>query len=613
MNVRLVDDNMASSNILEFGRRNKKSVRIWILDRLENNDHIAEKHRKIKDKFKDDVILPVDLIHFDQNLHSAITKGFGDWVITKSDQVSMRLIREHNQRSITMTGKKFTIGNITGGYYGSQENNPFFLKFEITKLQASVNSLSTLQQSLSLKVHNKRGDLSKLLEQKHLLEEKTAIMKSLELDVAELTKDLVSMENQIIENSKQEAELRERRQNWSKALEQLNIDGDFSSMRKELDQQIDEWQQILKENLVQLNQNQKLLCQLKEDTWTRTELINQEKGLLDSMGSANTTLINQISAKQSHLQELKSNYSEQLTKKKKVQSEFLRIEKLRNEKENEVSETCSELQRIQENIKDTKEKLVVNRGVMDKIVRLSNELLKKSPEVVQNQEEGTITCKDEYNQTRCATRKLLDKISKLGNQNLAKQYAALYANKKDDLEQFKTKIQLIRNSMQKLSEETSAARIKAKEVNEMTFVAVRKHFSCLFNQFVPTKQADLRKIGEDLEDGVEFYIANHRSDGLLSWKKGLTELSGGQRSLLGLSLILSIAKIRDCAFYLFDEIDSALDEVNTNRIAQVILEVFASRQVICISHHNAFQKQAKQIIQVGKRGHSKISKVILQP
>ncbi len=43
------------------------------------------------------------------------------------------------------------------------------------------------------------------------------------------------------------------------------------------------------------------------------------------------------------------------------------------------------------------------------------------------------------------------------------------------------------------------------------------------------------------------------------WKESLTELSGGQRSLLALSLVLALCKYKPAPIYILDEVDAALD------------------------------------------------------
>lgn len=58
------------------------------------------------------------------------------------------------------------------------------------------------------------------------------------------------------------------------------------------------------------------------------------------------------------------------------------------------------------------------------------------------------------------------------------------------------------------------------------------------------------------------------------WKSNLGELSGGQRSLLALSFILSLLKYKPAPFYILDEVDSALDLSHTENIGAMIAKNF---------------------------------------
>ena len=55
-----------------------------------------------------------------------------------------------------------------------------------------------------------------------------------------------------------------------------------------------------------------------------------------------------------------------------------------------------------------------------------------------------------------------------------------------------------------------------------------------------------------------------------NWKDGLSELSGGQRSLLALSFILALLKFKPAPIYILDEIDAALDLAHTQNIGKMI-------------------------------------------
>src|SRR4051812_41279704 len=67
------------------------------------------------------------------------------------------------------------------------------------------------------------------------------------------------------------------------------------------------------------------------------------------------------------------------------------------------------------------------------------------------------------------------------------------------------------------------------------------------------------------------------------WKDSLSELSGGQRSLLALSLILSLLVFKPAPMYILDEIDAALDLSHTQNIGQMLKTHFPQSQFLIIS------------------------------
>eukprot|EP00873_Tetraselmis_striata_P016930 jgi/Tetstr1/437194/TSEL_002764.t1 len=67
------------------------------------------------------------------------------------------------------------------------------------------------------------------------------------------------------------------------------------------------------------------------------------------------------------------------------------------------------------------------------------------------------------------------------------------------------------------------------------------------------------------------------------WKQSLTELSGGQRSLLALSLVLSLLLFKPAPIYILDEVDSALDLSHTQNIGRMIKTHFPFAQFLVVS------------------------------
>ncbi|KAI4292796.1 structural maintenance of chromosome 2 [Pancytospora philotis] len=83
-----------------------------------------------------------------------------------------------------------------------------------------------------------------------------------------------------------------------------------------------------------------------------------------------------------------------------------------------------------------------------------------------------------------------------------------------------------------------------------------------------------------------------------TWKNSLAELSGGQRSLIALCLIFSMLSYRPAPFYIFDEIDAALDLSYTQGIGQIIRSEFRSAQFIVISLKNTMYENANKVFRV---------------
>ncbi|KAM0681414.1 Structural maintenance of chromosomes protein 2 [Glugoides intestinalis] len=95
-----------------------------------------------------------------------------------------------------------------------------------------------------------------------------------------------------------------------------------------------------------------------------------------------------------------------------------------------------------------------------------------------------------------------------------------------------------------------------------------------------------------------------------TWKNSLQELSGGQKSLIALCLIFSMLTFKPAPFYIFDEIDAALDLNYTQAIGEIIQKEFHGAQFIVISLKNNMFDNANKIFQVFMQDHkSKIMQI----
>jgi len=120
---------------------------------------------------------------------------------------------------------------------------------------------------------------------------------------------------------------------------------------------------------------------------------------------------------------------------------------------------------------------------------------------------------------------------------------------------------------------------KKNEALVTTYKKVKTDFATIFSAFLPTLSATLEPPeGMTLMDGLEMKVA---TGGVT--QDSLQILSGGQKSLLALALILALLMFKPAPMYILDEVDSALDLSHTENIGQMLKTHFPQSQFIVVS------------------------------
>ena len=87
----------------------------------------------------------------------------------------------------------------------------------------------------------------------------------------------------------------------------------------------------------------------------------------------------------------------------------------------------------------------------------------------------------------------------------------------------------------------------------------------------------------------------------------VTSLSGGEQTLIALSLIFAIQEYRPYSFYIFDEIDAALDKRNSERLALLLKKHMKAGQYLMITHNDALISESTTLYGVSmQEGISKV-------
>ena len=114
-----------------------------------------------------------------------------------------------------------------------------------------------------------------------------------------------------------------------------------------------------------------------------------------------------------------------------------------------------------------------------------------------------------------------------------------------------------------------------------TLTAVRGYFQELFRKLFGGGQADivLEDESDVLESGIEITARPPGKE-----LRALSLLSGGEKTLTAVALLLAIFRNKPSPFCILDEVDAALDEANTQRLAGVLREFLDRSQFIVITH-----------------------------
>ena len=84
--------------------------------------------------------------------------------------------------------------------------------------------------------------------------------------------------------------------------------------------------------------------------------------------------------------------------------------------------------------------------------------------------------------------------------------------------------------------------------------------------------------------------------------KRLSLLSGGERSLTAIAMLVAIFKARPSPFYVMDEVEAALDDVNLGRLLEIFTELRADSQLVVVTHQKRTMEIADALYGVTMRG-----------
>lgn len=176
----------------------------------------------------------------------------------------------------------------------------------------------------------------------------------------------------------------------------------------------------------------------------------------------------------------------------------------------------------------------------------------------------------------------------------------MFAQRQKDLNETEQKLGTLKKEKDAVIEMINEIEGRKLSIFNAAFESVNSNMKKLFSYVTTTEEVNLRieKPSDPFNSGLFIEISKI---GTKKVHRSIETLSGGEKSLLLLILLLSIQMRNSLSFYLFDEIDAALDKENSKKLSKIIKELSKSSQFIVVSHNDSLITEADIAIGVAKQ------------
>ncbi|CAG8667446.1 1037_t:CDS:10 [Gigaspora margarita] len=597
----VVDTDDTATRILEaLNREQNGRVTFMPLNRLRTKNYDYPE--------SEDFLPMVNVVEFDRTYTKAIVQVFGRTIICNDLETASRLSREHDLNGITLDGDQVDRkGALTGGYHDVRRR----------RLEAATNMKKWRKEFSDLEQRARVVKNQQITQKLNSIQNVEAKRRQ-----AQDSRDPLMFE--LNSKIKEEANLKESKVNKEKSL--LNLQSSIkmlntqkqahqAEMSTELTQNLTMQEQQRLERLnvevEQLREKSSKLSTSRSELEGRKNILENEldanlkrrhEELLIQIDSLNTSEDDQIRNNKNEIEEL---ISEMSSRSKEIETELQDLSTDLNQKTSK-SETLKAEQSSRQ------QKLERQQKNVDKFLSKRKLLLQKKDECTKNIRELGALPEEAFEKYKSTDpTKLLKQLHKV-NEGL-KKYS--HVNKKA-FEQYNNFTKQ-RDTLMKRKEELDQSKRaindlidvldqRKDEAIERTFKQVAKYFAEIFEKLVPAgrgqlimqkrniKDQDYRRNDRDQMEDVD--EREDRENGSVDSYTGVSikvsfnsktdeglrmqQLSGGQKSLVALTLIFAIQRCDPAPFYLFDEIDAALDAQYRTAVASMIHELSENGQFI---------------------------------
>ncbi|KAI3817894.1 hypothetical protein L1987_11694 [Smallanthus sonchifolius] len=538
----------------------------------------------------------LSLVDYDDELQSAMEYVFGSTFVCKTIDAAKKVAfsQQVKTTSVTLEGDIYQPSGLLTG--GSRKGGGDLLR-QLHALAEAESQLSLHQKRLS-EIESKISELLPLLKKYNDLKKQLAL-KSNELSLFQsrvehnehhkLSEIVKKIEQELAEAKsalKEKQALYKERMAEVAALEKSihdhanNRDRILKDLEKKIKAVKTKMQSASKDLKGHENNREKLIMEAEAFKQEQTSLENQ----LVSFQKQIVVLTSEVDAFKTKVTSLKDEHSQAQselnaarTKVKECDSQISRILKDQHKLKNNIGEKNLERKKLENEVKrmETEQKDCSQK--VDKLIEKHSWITSEKQLFGRPGSDYDFTSRDPH-KARDEFEKLQAEQAGL-EKRVNKKVMAMFEKAEDEYNDLISKKNIIENDKSKIKLVIEELDEKKKETLKVTWVKVNSDFGSIFSTLLPGTMAKLEPPeGGSFLDGLEVRVAFGSV-----WKQSLSELSGGQRSLLALSLILALLLFKPAPLYILDEVDAALDLSHTQNIGRMIKAHFPHSQFIVVS------------------------------
>ncbi|MEM4658710.1 MAG: chromosome segregation protein SMC [Candidatus Methanosuratincola sp.] len=563
--------------------------------------------------------LLAELVDVDGGMNALIKSLLSGVFVVSSlkEAFSFRKQCGEGARFVTLDGEYMDEnGAITGGKFSAQ--GVFERKRIIRELEEELRVMSGRSNSLSSKIESLRGQISEIEElvrgfEKEIVE-KEIREEGLKKDISNLDDNLARQKKRFeilqLDYEQMTFEVEEKKASLSKALEEI---AGLDARRALLERAYEELNSRVEGNVVVQKELQAQVTRLSVECARIKEKLSAVVGDIESLASRVATAKGRVERELSDIHKKRARRDELC---ESVLRSRTQLEGLREEERGKEMLLASLRQKLDELIMKGKSLEKETGDISREVTRLheacgeaSLELRKvelemeRLREAVVDTENAMGEGQDVLPQplsvinemgiegAQAELKRLKSKIERFGAVNLLapREYRELeerYNFLSAQIKDLEDALSSLNRAIRKIDSESQRRFLEG-------FELLNRRFKEVFSRLFGGGEAGLVLTDPDnlLESGVDITVVP-RGKKLQS----INLLSGGEKALSSIALIIAACLIRPAPFLLLDEIDAPLDDTNTLQFVSLLKEIAAFSQVLIVTHNKRTMQAASSLV-----------------